>query len=492
MKFKGGTFGCAFLSCLSTMILTSCVYDNFSQEKEKDRFSVHDEMPVVMININSLTRSNSDNSGVKEMISYLRIIMLNEDTIEFNKFIPSFATDFGGTYNGGLETDGFEYHLIYPTLPGEKSFFVIGNEQMVKSVNFDWPEDFTPPQEVANASTLSDILNYYTTDENGAYPDKPGEFLTVMNSVYFTPDLDYLSTTDPSRVYLPYSAYYEGFTVYDEKENNKFDADGNIPYEMYLVPAATKVFVEFINNRKNPVRVNAIQLGGIAPVEFVNAQLDETELTRNDMWWIDWLEKIAKESQSYPDEVQNNEFNNLNGWIDLFDVPKEAYADEETGSGSEGGSGDAGDESGDPSDTPETPEEETIKGWVTVLDNNFNLVVPQYTMAEGPGNKKVGPFYLPESNYRVIRDVFDNLGNIITKEVQEYYITLDIEKDPESGNKPKFENVVIGNLKSFFRNTNLHIIIEMRDWDDNGAFAEIYPWNERQMNGFIVEEEYAQ
>lgn len=484
MKFKLTTITGLLVSYLMAPGLSSCVYDNYDDAQEsKDRYSVRGEVPVVMININSLTQANANENVVSERISYLRIIMLDGNQIEFNKFISSFGTDENGGPSGGTEVNGFEYNLIYPTMPGEKSFFVIGNEQTVKEVKFEWPDDFTPPAAASKWVTLSDVLDYYASDGEGNYPDAEGEFATVMNSLYFEPEIAYSpigTDASPSLVHLPYTAYYPGLTISDVISENKHNADNNIPYDMYLVPAATKVYVEFINQRKNFVQVNSIKIGGIASAEFLNAQLDESELYKgedSDVWWIDWLGRTADGSQLYPGAEENNEFNILNGWIDKYRIPKSSYPSEEQPS--------------DPSD-PDEPGEVTIKGWVTMLtstaENNF--VVPAYSAENGTGNKKAGPFYLTESDFRVTEYVFDKDSNIIPQEVQAYYLTLDIEKDIETSKKPVFENVRIGNLKSLFRNTSIRIVIEMRDWDDNGAFAEINPWNVTQMNGFIVEEDY--
>lgn len=489
--------------------MASCSDDDLKGQNGSST-QLHDQIPLVTINISPLTRAASADGAPSERIKDMRIIMLNNDEIEFNRYVsfvsansttdngvdpvptpdpdPSVQPGEGGNSESGdgsesepapvnkpygelasdMATNGYKY--VFPSKIGKKSFFIIGNEQSVKNVRFQFPEGVEVPQRVANAIeekgenlSLTEVLNLYSGDYIGNHTDAPGEFASVMNALFFEPEY---TVDDQNNIYLPYSCFYDNIQITAE---NTTPGQVNIQNKgnLYLVPCATKFTFHFNNYRKNAVNINSITLSGIAAYSYLNAQVEKADsikksfTNKKDLYWIDWLKEVSDLSENNPDYASNVIFNSDNGWISHYKVPASSY-----------------------------PENN--------IDGNKTLTIPRgkvkrvdkYNEEKNqPSTIDFGPFYLPESFKTELEDIVDSDGNLTGKqrEVQKYHLFIEFQDDLE-GAEIYRPDLVIGNLNAMFRNTNVIINITMKDWDDVGAYAEIQAWTEKTVNGYIKED----
>ncbi|MCH5229770.1 MAG: hypothetical protein J1F12_07250 [Muribaculaceae bacterium] len=527
-------------------VLTGCTNEPETPLNGASEGSTGDIRPLITLNISSLTTGYD--ARVTERITSLRIIILSETDgktyVEWNKHIDLTAE---GNYTG-TSANTFNYIFSRSTVPGVKKFYLIANEETVNSVSFD---DMDVPEWLETGGSLSDVLNHFGREYIPGYDDyqiykdeedypeiseeqpKGEELLDIFSHIYFTPEYN----IDNGNIKLLYSSYYEGFEIIDPRatrsskwggshtrdensEGLEIDIsdlrpeDYQVDNNFYLVPCATKFYLEFVNYRINSLKINSAEIGGIADTNFIIPQLEDSEkeklLGGKKVWWTDWLAAVSKASHSYPEYEPNIGFNSENGWISDFRVPADAYSlseDPEPGKDSIG-------------NEPEESEEIEIKGWRYFLEVSDNRTIGGYGTEDSnkskPTVREYGPFYLPESHFLVpvksqgseteeetnssgeIDEVdSESTDNIVEDpsepEVrvmeQKYYLTMDLEDTgKEEDKKPNFTNVEIGNLNSMFRSTCLRIRVTMIDWNNAGAFAQIRPWNEHYTNGYLTEE----
>lgn len=464
-----------------SVMLSSCIfeYETPGDEPSNPGGNVDGQPLTLSFKVKSLANQGRA-ANHNEMVSYLRIIILNEGKLESNRLIQ--------LDNVTLSSD-LEYEYRFETTAGQKSFYIIGNEQSVGNISFSVPVTELPAglqkyisDNSAGGLTLSELLVYYMRDAEGNFPDAANpadadEFARVMNSVYFNPD--YAPAAD-GNYYLPYTAFYGG-----EQFNITHDT---VLDNMYLVPAATKFTFKFNNYREENVVVNGIKisdfnsdvtfdqiddsfvtsdgtinLGAICDSSYLFGQIDEEETWKSfdglKFYWIDWMQRVAQMTQT--DLSNNVGINQKYGWIEKYTIP-----DYQT------------------------------------LDNVNNVVAHFYpgteqwivygTVLNGgdPGSIQLGPYYLPESRHIVefTNEYYDETTNQVitrTEKRQAYYLSLDMNQE-NTNIKPDFTVVEIDNLQSLFRGTSVIITVNMRK-GSYGVYAEIAPWTNNRSYGYVTE-----
>jgi len=316
--------------------------------------------------------SDRVNDAVDNSVEYmytLRIVILHENgTVEHNMYI-----DFG-------EIPQTECYRIFKVTRNEtKKIYLIANEE--------------------NASTdLHEQLETLTTGNT--------TFASIVDNFVFIPDYK-----NP----IPMSSVYD-FPV---------KAENLVEREFYLVRAATKFAFRFTNKRKSKVSIDAIHISDIAGATYLIPHKREPLFMSFDdesLYWINWLKKVADESQQSPDDV---ELADKRGWIQAYDIPSETSHQE-----------------------------------VTV---NGPLEVPSMT-GDQPGKAVFPVFYLPESKKL-------KAGSATYGE-QEYTLKLDMS---ENGKELSFTKT-FPNLKALFRNT--HVLVDITFTEKDEVKVQVVPYAE--------------
>lgn len=316
--------------------------------------------------------SDRVNDAVDNSVEYmytLRIVILHENgTVEHNMYI-----DFG-------EIPQTECYRIFKVTRNEtKKIYLIANEE--------------------NASTdLHEQLETLTTGNT--------TFASIVDNFVFIPDYK-----NP----IPMSSVYD-FPV---------KAENLVEREFYLVRAATKFAFRFTNKRKSKVSIDAIHISDIAGATYLIPHKREPLFMSFDdesLYWINWLKKVADESQQSPDDV---ELADKRGWIQAYDIPSETSHQE-----------------------------------VTV---NGPLEVPSMT-GDQPGKAVFPVFYLPESKKL-------KAGSATYGE-QEYTLKLDMS---ENGKELSFTKT-FPNLEALFRNT--HVLVDITFTEKDEVKVQVVPYAE--------------
>lgn len=316
--------------------------------------------------------SDRVNDAVDNPVEYmytLRIVILHENgTVEHNMYI-----DFG-------EIPQTECYRIFKVTRNEtKKIYLIANEE--------------------NASTdLHEQLETLTTGNT--------TFASIVDNFVFIPDYK-----NP----IPMSSIYDV----------PVKAENLVEREFYLVRAATKFAFRFTNKRKSKVSIDAIHISDIAGATYLIPHKREPLFMSFDdesLYWINWLKKVADESQQSPDDV---ELADKRGWIQAYDIPSETSHQE-----------------------------------VTV---NGPLEVPSMT-GDQPGKAVFPVFYLPESKKL-------KAGSATYGE-QEYTLKLDMS---ENGKELSFTKT-FPNLKALFRNT--HVLVDITFTEKDEVKVQVVPYAE--------------
>lgn len=316
--------------------------------------------------------SDRVNDAVDNPVEYmytLRIVILHENgTVEHNMYI-----DFGEI----LQTEC--YRIFKVTRNETKKIYLIANEE--------------------NASTdLHEQLETLTTGNT--------TFASIVDNFVFIPDYK-----NP----IPMSSVYDV----------PVKAENLVEREFYLVRAATKFAFRFTNKRKSKVSIDAIHTSDIAGATYLIPHKREPLFMSFDdesLYWINWLKKVADESQQSPDDV---ELADKRGWIQAYDIPSETSHQE-----------------------------------VTV---NGPLEVPSMT-GDQPGKAVFPVFYLPESKKL-------KAGSATYGE-QEYTLKLDMS---ENGKELSFTKT-FPNLKALFRNT--HVLVDITFTEKDEVKVQVVPYAE--------------
>lgn len=316
--------------------------------------------------------SDRVNDAVDNPVEYmytLRIVILHENgTVEHNMYI-----DFG-------EIPQTECYRIFKVTRNEtKKIYLIANEE--------------------NASTdLHEQLETLTTGNT--------TFASIVDNFVFIPD---------------YKNPILMSSVYDVPVK----AENLVEREFYLVRAATKFAFRFTNKRKSKVSIDAIHISDIAGATYLIPHKREPLFMSFDdesLYWINWLKKVADESQQSPDDV---ELADKRGWIQAYDIPSETSHQE-----------------------------------VTV---NGPLEVPSMT-GDQPGKAVFPVFYLPESKKL-------KAGSATYGE-QEYTLKLDMS---ENGKELSFTKT-FPNLEALFRNT--HVLVDITFTEKDEVKVQVVPYAE--------------
>ena len=316
--------------------------------------------------------SDRVNDAVDNPVEYmytLRIVILHENgTVEHNMYI-----DFG-------EIPQTECYRIFKVTRNEtKKIYLIANEE--------------------NAST--DLHEQFETLTTGNTT-----FASIVDNFVFIPDYK-----NP----IPMSSVYDV----------PVKAENLVEREFYLVRAATKFAFRFTNKRKSKVSIDAIHISDIAGATYLIPHKREPLFMSFDdesLYWINWLKKVADESQQSPDDV---ELADKRGWIQAYDIPSETSHQE-----------------------------------VTV---NGPLEVPSMT-GDQPGKAVFPVFYLPESKKL-------KAGSATYGE-QEYTLKLDMS---ENGKELSFTKT-FPNLKALFRNT--HVLVDITFTEKDEVKVQVVPYAE--------------
>ena len=340
-----------------------------------DEVQPDDDTAILVLRTSLLDQtrvSDRVNDAVDNPVEYmytLRIVILHENgTVEHNMYI-----DFG-------EIPQTECYRIFKVTRNEtKKIYLIANEK--------------------NASTdLHEQLETLTTGNT--------TFASIVDNFVFIPDYK-----NP----IPMSSVYDV----------PVKAENLVEREFYLVRAATKFAFRFTNKRKSKVSIDAIHISDIAGATYLIPHKREPLFMSFDdesLYWINWLKKVADESQQSPDDV---ELADKRGWIQAYDIPSETSHQE-----------------------------------VTV---NGPLEVPSMT-GDQPGKAVFPVFYLPESKKL-------KAGSATYGE-QEYTLKLDMS---ENGKELSFTKT-FPNLKALFRNT--HVLVDITFTEKDEVKVQVVPYAE--------------
>jgi hypothetical protein len=340
-----------------------------------DEVQPDDDTAILVLRTGLLDQTRASdrvNDAVDNSVEYmytLRIVILHENgTVEHNMYI-----DFG-------EIPQTECYRIFKVTRNEtKKIYLIANEE--------------------NASTdLHEQLETLTTGNT--------TFASIVDNFVFIPDYK-----NP----IPMSSVYDV----------PVKAENLVEREFYLVRAATKFAFRFTNKRKSKVSIDAIHISDIAGATYLIPHKREPLFMSFDdesLYWINWLKKVADESQQSPDDV---ELADKRGWIQAYDIPSETSHQE-----------------------------------VTV---NGPLEVPSMT-GDQPGKAVFPVFYLPESKKLK--------AGLATYGEQEYTLKLDMS---ENGKELSFTKT-FPNLKALFRNT--HVLVDITFTEKDEVKVQVVPYAE--------------
>ena len=339
-----------------------------------DEVQPDDDTAILVLRTGLLdqTRASERVNAVDNSVEYmytLRIVILHENgTVEHNMYI-----DFG-------EIPQTECYRIFKVTRNEtKKIYLIANEENV-------------------STDLHEQLETLTTGNT--------TFASIVDNFVFIPDYK-----NP----IPMSSVYDV----------PVKAENLVEREFYLVRAATKFAFRFTNKRKSKVSIDAIHISDIAGATYLIPHKREPLFMSFDdesLYWINWLKKVADESQQSPDDV---ELADRRGWIQAYDIPSETSHQE-----------------------------------VTV---NGPLEVPSMT-GDQPGKAVFPVFYLPESKKL-------KAGSATYGE-QEYTLKLDMS---ENGKELSFTKT-FPNLKALFRNT--HVLVDITFTEKDEVKVQVVPYAE--------------
>ena len=449
---------CGFAALLISLGFSSCVSeDGLKTGADSDASKV-----FVTLDMRSLSTALSQNQGVEERVKSLRIIVLNDRTIDNISYIGDGSEGF----QEGLAST-FEYLQVFKIPEGYKRIFVIANQESIGELSYQITAEERAEIETEIGQTLPTnldaLLGLFEEGDNSEILGK------LLNTIYFAPDYTIEGKTEggtggsdgsvePSvkgTVYLPYTAQYN-LMITNVKEWSQ---------TIYLVPVATKFIFNFTNNREAPVKVNRISVENTNNQNFLMGQVGESDYYKyfetTSYYWIDWLAKVAEESQKDISYGTNVNINEKYGWIGDYSLPTSSVLSE--------------------------------KFFVsTTIGNNFAIPGGTKETQTGEDGEEVevinggtyiaGPYYATES----MNLVDPEEGSTSPDPYQAYYLTIEFEDTAEGEEAPEFSHVAIDNLQALFRNTYVIISFKLNKGDIE-VYAQINPWNQKSANGWVTE-----
>ena len=235
----------------------------------------------------------------------------------------------------------------------------------------------------------------------------------------------YAFNTDSYTHLIPMSSVYE-VAIGDKSKECR----------LCLVRTATKFTFRFKNMRSGAVAVNSIAVSDIARSTFLMPRkknpmmtFEEADGSRSELFWIDWLKRVAEESLETPDD---KELADKRGWITDYDIPAGAVSD---------------------SVVVAAPADFRVAGLV------YDMGVPK------PGEAVYPVLYLPESK---------SLKEPGTGAYGEQAYTMAFELTDDNNAKRKFSRP-FDNLKALFRNT--HVVVDVT-FLEKGVQVDVIPYSE--------------
>ncbi|MBO5182721.1 MAG: hypothetical protein J6B92_12695 [Paraprevotella sp.] len=368
------------------LLLTSVSCDDHAQETFSADVPPEEEGTVMLVlntEVAGATRAAATGDiPEEEKMRTLRIVILHPDgTVEHNGHI-----DFGAV----AQT---HYVQFIPVKPNEKkTVYLLANEESVSGLDNKELDAFTPGSNGFKAKV--DDLAFVPGYTAGAIP---------MTSIY-------------------------------EVEIDEVIKE----CQFYLVHAATKFTFRFKNMRNGPVTVNSITVSDIADRMYLmphkqNLTMDfeEADGSITPLYWIDWLQRVAEESQANPDNPVNTQLTEERGWIMDYDIPGGATHKRVT--------------------------------------RTTNLQVPKATIIGQtitPGTAEYPSFYLPESKKL---EKPDNGAY----SPQSYTMTINLK---DNYNENKTFTLAFDNLKALFRNTHVVANVELSEKVTVTMQYTVCPW----------------
>lgn len=402
------------LAAFTSLLLYGCASDPFLENGEGDEPDAEHAVMAFRI-LTSDGGDDGDETGVKELIKSLRILMIDESgLIECNEYFQ--ADELKTNY-----ASGEIYYFYRVTTPGKKKFYLFANEESVSAV-----------------SGITGFNNKPFTTFLSNYPEgsySSSDFETKITAAYTAPSF----SIEDGVVYLPYSSFYE----LDMKAGKRYEQP------MYLVPVATKFYFNFINNRTAAVHVQKLGISQCPKNNYIMGHVEDSQqelaIEGKKYYWVDWLAKISEMSQSSLSFEENETFNEKYGWITDYTMPPQGsagYSDYPFIEKSSDGN---------------SSEDNVIKARTDNGGGNLPT----------PGRKSFGPYYLPESKY---------IPNNKDKK-QVYTLILELEDQNPSVDEVVIddENLVLTNLASLFRDTHVVVNITMDEGTDK-IYVEIRSW----------------
>lgn len=412
------------LSLLLVFMMSSCESDSLIGDETG---GVEEDDVNIMFRINAIGAVAPGQSLEKiEKVKSLRIIIIDEEgNLEINEKASLEADEY--------RVSDFSYVFTRQLNSKTKKLFLIANEESIVGIELTDYEDL--PENLPLGS-LSELLDKFRPGDNSQEGYNGSAFERILNRIYFKND--YSSVTnestgettlvaDGNSIYLPYSAFYNL-----EKTDMGFSHLNN-PF--YLVPVATKIDFNFVSYRSHDTGINDILMCSVNSHNYLNAQLDESELTKTlqgkRVWWIDWLEACSRSSQTATDL---EDFNSRWGWIEKYNMPVE---------------------------------EATIEK--SLNTDNEEWILERMADKNNPDRKQFGPFYLPESQ---------------NPEYSLSFKVVDLFTDEEI----LLEGYEIDTLKALFRGTHVIINVELYERAMD-IYAEIVPWNQKVFIGYLQQDD---
>lgn len=438
-----------FFLILISLGFSSCIHDKYPDGMVSDD-KIDPNNTVLFLDVRALNPSTL--TTPEEKIKSVRVIITatadsesddadsdDSDGTTGNPSAPKSIVECNRLFEFPmLDASTFSYTLTWTSTLGQKSVYVIANEESISDEITDQLDGY---QEMEDAGNLEEWLEEYS----------------------FAPEYDDTGST----IYLPYTYCKKDFNPIPGKVNQ---------VNCWLVPVATKFVFYFENKRDNPVKINGISMAYVNQSNYmmprIGSDSQNMEFGGEMLYWPDWLAEVSKLSWNYPEFGENEWFNQEGyGWITDYFVP-------------------------DPEDytvhtfiAPGSSDVFTVKA------------ASEETTDEGvvetvPSSHTTRIFYLPESiNYRnpdavSTPDTGDDTtpgtgGDEEEEPVQNFYLTINLE-DLGPGKAPTFVNVPVPNLHALFRNTFVVVQMVMGQGDIE-IYAEIAPWNIMVSNGWVSE-----
>lgn len=440
------------LCTIAGFLCCSCIFDKFDDEIEP-ALGQGDLMHFIL-QIGALGTSSTQPNDIVEMVNSLRVIVIDKETgqLDVNEKVSLALPEY--------TAKNFKYLFVRNLNHGDKRVFLIANEEQVGQVSLT---DKTGVPTDLPLTSLSALLDYFKVDKvekpateaTGDGTEPPVEtptnfvgntFANVLNRVYFKCLNEY--KISGNKILLPYSAYYELNVEQGESPITQMEQT------LHLVPVATKFDFVITNYRRHAAYVDNIVISSLNSHNYLNAQLNEQEQRRSrpneteKIWWIDWLESCASESQ----KTSSSDGLNLEwGWIEKYEMP--------------------------------LPNEPMVK--LALNTGNQTWKMDALVNMSQPSTLFLGSFYVPESLNLVtpLPTEGDSAADSVAEAVQTYSLTFEVHDETEKDHTT-LEGNVIDTLKSLFRAT--HVIIYVEFYESEAAiYTEIVPWTVVPFKGYV-------